>query len=97
MQINHKRPRETQSRKTHNVGGCGGRTRTSIKAKIISLGSSKSIKTLNRRLHWGKEGIVYQHDPRLGVHNIDRFVVRLQMFASLEFAWVLVGESTSVK
>ena len=35
-----------------------------IKAKIISLGSPKSIKTLNRRLHWGKEGIVYQHDPR---------------------------------
>ena len=26
-----------------------------IKAKIISLGSPKSIKTLNRRLHWGKE------------------------------------------
>ena len=35
-----------------------------IKAKIISLGSPKSIKTLNRKLHWGKEGIVYQHDPR---------------------------------
>ena len=35
-----------------------------IKAKIIGLGSTKSIKTLNRRLHWGKEGIVYQHDPR---------------------------------
>ena len=35
-----------------------------IKAKIISLGSSRSIKTLNRRLHWGKEGIVYQHDLR---------------------------------
>ena len=35
-----------------------------IKAKIISLGSPKSIKTLNRRLHWRKEGIVYQHDPR---------------------------------
>ena len=31
-----------------------------IKAKIISLGFPKSIKTLNRRLHWGKEGIVYQ-------------------------------------
>ena len=29
-----------------------------IKAKIISLGTPKSIKTLNRRLHWGKEGIV---------------------------------------
>ena len=26
-----------------------------IKAKIISLGSPKSIKTLNRRLHWGGE------------------------------------------
>ena len=26
--------------------------------------SPKSIKTLNRRLHWGKRGIVYQHDPR---------------------------------
>ena len=35
-----------------------------IKAKTISLGSPKSIKTLNRRLHWGKEGIIYQHDPR---------------------------------
>ena len=36
----------------------------SIKAKIIGHGSSKSIMTLNRRLHWGQEGIVYQHDPR---------------------------------
>ena len=35
-----------------------------IKAKIIGHGSSKSIKTLNRRLHWGQEGIAYQHDPR---------------------------------
>ena len=35
-----------------------------IKAKIISYGSSKSIKTLNRRLHWGERGIIYQHDPR---------------------------------
>ena len=35
-----------------------------IKAKTISFGSSKSIKTLNRRLHWGEEGIVYPHDPR---------------------------------
>ena len=35
-----------------------------IKAKIISFGSLKSIKTLSRRLHWGEEGIVYQHDPR---------------------------------
>ena len=35
-----------------------------IKAKIVSSGSPKSIKTLNRRLHWGKRGIVYQHDPR---------------------------------
>ena len=35
-----------------------------IKAKIIGCGSPKSIKTLNRRLHWGKRGIVYQHDPR---------------------------------
>ena len=34
------------------------------KAKIINFGSTESIKTLNRRLHWGKEGIVYQHDPR---------------------------------
>ena len=36
----------------------------SIEAKIISRGSSESIKTLNRRLHWGKRGIVYQHDRR---------------------------------
>ena len=35
-----------------------------IKAKIISHGSPKSIKTLNRSLHWGKRGNVYQHDPR---------------------------------
>ena len=34
------------------------------KAMIIGCGSSKSIKTLNRRLHRGKRGIVYQHDPR---------------------------------
>ena len=44
-----------------------------IKAKIISLGSSRSIKTLNRRLHWGKEGIVYQHDLR----HIDALVKEL--------------------
>ena len=31
-----------------------------IKAKIISYGSPKSIQTLNRRLHWGKRGIVCQ-------------------------------------
>ena len=36
----------------------------SIKAKIISYGSPKNIKTLNRRLHWRRRGIVYQHDPR---------------------------------
>ena len=35
-----------------------------IKAKIIGYGSPKSIKTLNRRLHSRKRGIVYQHDPR---------------------------------
>ena len=35
-----------------------------IKANINSYGSPKSIKTLSRRLHWGKRGIVYQHDPR---------------------------------
>ena len=35
-----------------------------IKAKITGYGSPKSIKTLNRRLHWGKRGIVYQHNPR---------------------------------
>ena len=29
-----------------------------IKAKIISLGSPECIKTLNRMLHWGMEGIV---------------------------------------
>ena len=32
-----------------------------IKAKVISYGSSKSIKTLNRRLHWGERGIVSAH------------------------------------
>ena len=35
-----------------------------IKAKIISYWSSKSIKTINRWLHWGERGIIYQHDPR---------------------------------
>ena len=35
-----------------------------IKAKVIGYGSSKSIETLNRRLHWWKRGVVYQHDPR---------------------------------
>ena len=34
-----------------------------IKAKVIGCGSSKSTKTLNGRLHWGKRGIVNQHDP----------------------------------
>ena len=34
-----------------------------IKAKTIGYGSPKSIKTLNRRLHWENQGIVYQHDP----------------------------------
>ena len=35
-----------------------------IKAKIINYRSSKSIKTLNWRLHKRKRGIDYQHDPR---------------------------------
>ena len=35
-----------------------------IKTKVIGYGSPKSIKTLKRRLHWEKRGIVYQHDPR---------------------------------
>ena len=35
-----------------------------IKAKLIRYGSTESIKVLTRRLHWGKWGIVYQHDPR---------------------------------
>ena len=35
-----------------------------ITANIIGCGSPKSIKTLNRRLHSGKRGIVYQHDTR---------------------------------
>ena len=35
-----------------------------IQAKVISYGSSKGIKTLNRRLHWGEKGVVNQHDPR---------------------------------
>ena len=46
-----------------------------IKAKIISLGSPKSIKTLYRRLHWSKEGIVYQHDPK----HIDALVKDLAL------------------
>ena len=35
-----------------------------MKTEIISYGSPKNIKTLNRSLHWGKRGIVHQHDPR---------------------------------
>ena len=35
-----------------------------MKAKLISYGSSESIKPLNRRLHWTMRGIVYQHHPR---------------------------------
>ena len=35
-----------------------------IKAKIINHGSTESIKALNRRLHWRKRGVAYQHDPR---------------------------------
>ena len=35
-----------------------------IKAKILGYGSPKSIKTLNRRLHRRKGGVVHQHDPR---------------------------------
>ena len=34
-----------------------------IKANLINFGSTESIKALNRRLHWGKRGTVYQHDP----------------------------------
>ena len=35
-----------------------------IKAKIINHGSTESIKALNRKLHWRKRGVAYQHDPR---------------------------------
>ena len=35
-----------------------------IEAKLICYGSTESIKALNRRLHWGKRGTMYQHDPR---------------------------------
>ena len=30
-----------------------------IKAKAIGYGSSKSIKTWNRRFHWGERGVVH--------------------------------------
>ena len=36
----------------------------SIKAKVIGHGSLKSVRTLNNRLRWREQGIVYQHDPR---------------------------------
>ena len=36
----------------------------SIIAKVIGHGSLKSVKTLNKRLRWREQGIVYQHDPR---------------------------------
>ena len=35
-----------------------------IRTKLISYGSTESIKALNRGLHWRKRGIVYQHNPR---------------------------------
>ena len=35
-----------------------------IKTIFISYGSTESINSLNRRLHWEERGIVYQHDPR---------------------------------
>ena len=34
------------------------------KTKAISDRSTESINTLNRRLHWGRRGVVHQHDPR---------------------------------
>ena len=42
-----------------------------IKAKVISYGSSKSIKTLNSRLHWGERGIMYQHPRHVDVRVKD--------------------------
>ena len=34
------------------------------KGRSSVMDRPKSIKTLNRRLHWGKRGIVYQDNPR---------------------------------
>ena len=47
----------------------------SHRSKIISHGSPESIKALNRRLHWGKRGIVCQHDPR----HVDVLVKGLEL------------------
>ena len=41
--------------------------------QFIIFGSTERIKAFNRRLHWGKKGIVSQHDPRhVDVHVKDR-------------------------
>ena len=34
------------------------------KRRSSATGRQRASKTLNRRLHWGEKGIVYQHDPR---------------------------------
>ena len=44
-----------------------------IRATIISHGSSENMQALNRRLHWGKRGTVFEHDPR----HVDVFVKEL--------------------
>ena len=63
----------------------------SIKAKIISYGSPKSIKTLNRRLHWRKRRVVYQHDPR----HVDVLVNDLQTPATPDATEEAESESLS--
>ena len=67
----HNRKKKT-SGLTHGEGTKGGLLELKnqlesvypINASIIGAGSAKSIKVLNRRIRWGKTGILYQHDPR---------------------------------
>ena len=35
-----------------------------LSSKNLFHHKENRVSGLNRRLHWGKEGIVYQHDPR---------------------------------
>ena len=69
------------------------------KEKIISFGSQESIKTLNRRLRWGKEGVVYQHDPRhvdvlvreLGLKNGNTVQTPAAPMARSQNYWIKFG------
>ena len=72
-----------------------------VKAKLISYGSTESIKALNRRLRWGKPGILYQHKKGLGYemkpaidakateHILHRQVVGRLKHIDVAYLWML--------